>query len=51
MVISYGSFKIQITMTFGLTESEPAESYEQVVKRADDKLYIGKNGGRDRIVT
>ncbi len=50
-VISYGSFKIQITMTFGLTESEPAESYEQVVKRADDKLYIGKNGGRDRIVT
>lgn len=51
LVISYGGSEIQVTMTFGMTESEPTESYEQVVKRADDKLYIGKNGGRNQIVT
>ena len=51
LVIRYGESEIQVTMTFGIAESEPAESYEKVVKRADEKLYIGKNGGRDQIVT
>lgn len=51
LVIRYGESEIQVTMTFGIAESEPAESYEKVVKRADEKLYLGKNGGRDQIVT
>lgn len=50
LVVNYGNDDIQVTMTFGVTESTPAESYEQVVKRADEKLYVGKNGGRDQIV-
>lgn len=50
LVVNYGGADIQVTMTFGVTESAPAESCEKVVKRADEKLYIGKNGGRDQIV-
>ena len=50
LVVNYGGTDIQVTMTFGVTESTPAESYEKVVKRADEKLYVGKNGGRDQIV-
>ena len=38
------------TMTFGMGQSDPGESYEKVIKRADEKLYVGKNGGRDQIV-
>ena len=39
-----------LTMTFGMGQSDPGESYEKVIKRADEKLYVGKNGGRDQIV-
>lgn len=47
---AYGDSVIKVTMTFGIEESDLTEDYEQIIKRADEKLYIGKNNGRNQIV-
>lgn len=39
-----------MTMTFGLTEYDFHLSLDENIKLADDKLYQGKENGRDRIV-
>ena len=49
-VIRTESGDINITMTFGLTELDFAKDIDHSVKQADDKLYIGKNSGRNQIV-
>lgn len=41
---------IKITMTFGLAEYDFANGLEATIKEADQKLYMGKAAGRDRIV-
>jgi diguanylate cyclase (GGDEF)-like protein len=38
------------TVSFGLTESEPGEDLETVLRRADDALLQAKREGRDRVV-
>ena len=45
-----GSRKFSITITYGLAEYGFDGNAESVVKEADDKLYIGKENGRDQIV-
>lgn len=47
---TYGDNEIRIRMTFGVEAGHKDEHYEERVKRADNKLYIGKNNGRDQIV-
>lgn len=39
-----------VTMTFGLTEYDFHSDIDTFIKEADEKLYMGKEGGRDRIV-
>ncbi len=45
-----GSATFSITVTYGLAEYGFDGNSEAVVKEADDKLYIGKENGRDQIV-
>ena len=47
--IVYGGVNINITMTFGLTEGN-GDKIEHIVRDADEKLYQGKNSGRNQIV-
>ncbi len=47
--IVYGDVKLTITMTFGLTEGN-GDKIEHIVRDADEKLYQGKNSGRNKIV-
>lgn len=47
--IVYGDVELHITMTFGLTEGN-GEKIEHIVRDADEKLYQGKNSGRNQIV-
>lgn len=47
---SYEDSEIKVTMTFGVQEREGSLAYEQLIKEADNKLYVGKNNGRDQIV-
>ncbi len=45
-----GSAKFSITVTYGLAEYGFDGNSDALVKEADDKLYLGKENGRDQIV-
>lgn len=49
-VIRTGGGEIQITITGGVAEGHPGSNYEKVIKRADEKLYMGKQQGRNRVI-
>lgn len=46
-----GRKEFSVTMTFGLESYTNQCNYETVISQADNKLYIGKEGGRDQIVS
>ncbi len=45
-----GEAAVCITMTFGITQVTMGASIEQSIRDADDALYRGKTGGRNRVV-
>ena len=49
-VVNYNGEELKITMTFGLVEGD-MRNIDDIVKEADEMLYIGKQNGRNRIVT
>ena len=50
MTVAYEGHEVKVTMTFGLTEFDFSKSLDDNVQEADEKLYYGKNHGRDQIV-
>lgn len=48
--ISYEGQTHRVAMTFGLTEYDFHLSLDDNIRLADDKLYQGKDSGRDRII-
>ena len=50
IVVMKAGQEIRVTMTFGLTEYDYSGNYESMLTTADQKLYRGKEDGRDRIV-
>ncbi|MCM1252127.1 MAG: GGDEF domain-containing protein [Clostridium sp.] len=45
-----GEKTFSIAMTFGLTEYDFHSDIDSTIKEADEKLYMGKENGRDQIV-
>jgi two-component system cell cycle response regulator len=43
--------RLPVTASIGIATSENGDSVETLLKRADDALYIAKNGGRNRVVS
>lgn len=50
MRIKKDNLEVGITMTFGLAEYDYINGLTATLKEADEKLYMGKEKGRDRIV-
>lgn len=48
--IDYNGEKVSLTMTFGLVEYDYKKAIDHTIKEADDKLYMGKESGRNRVV-
>ncbi len=48
-IVEYKDEKLSITMTFGIVPGSD-EELDEIIKQADNLLYVGKEGGRDRIV-
>ena len=42
--------KLRVTVTVGATTFRPRESMQELLKRADTALYLGKKLGRDRVL-
>ena len=50
LVVPHGENNISVTMTYGVTEYALTNPLEENIKEVDEKLYMGKQSGRDRIV-
>ncbi|MCD7724101.1 MAG: GGDEF domain-containing protein [Clostridiales bacterium] len=50
IVFDGGTETFSVSMTFGLVEYDYRSDLNSLLKQADEKLYIGKESGRDRIV-
>ena len=50
LVFDGGTEIFSVTLTYGLVEYDFYSDINTVLKEADEKLYLGKEGGRDRIV-
>lgn len=49
-IFQYEENEVRVTMTIGVQEMDFEDSYEKMIKLADDKLYSGKRNGRNQIV-
>ena len=49
-VINYEGLQLKVTMTFGLVEYDTKLRLDENINIADERLYIGKEKGRDRII-
>ena len=50
MPLHFGEVDFGITITIGVEENDFESPIDQILDRADRKLYMGKVGGRDRVV-
>ena len=50
MQFKFNDIEFNLTMTFGLEEYTPYAQLENTIKKADEKLYLGKESGRDKVV-
>jgi len=47
----FESHQIQVSMTFGVSEFFIDDNIDQVINSADNKLYLGKNKGRNCVIS
>jgi len=47
---SYEGTPIKVTMTFGIEEFDSQIGIDKVISKADEKLYMGKKQGRNRVI-
>lgn len=47
---TFGETLLKITMTFGIEEFDQSNGIDKVIAAADEKLYMGKTSGRDRVI-
>ena len=50
-VVLYNDIEMKITVTIGLAFYEKGDTIQKLIKEADNNLYIGKESGRNRVVS
>lgn len=49
--INYGKLTIKITMSFGVVNGDNSDDYSELLRHADERLYLAKSNGRNRVVS
>lgn len=49
--LHYNNNEINLTASFGLAEVDKSDHINKTIKEADEKLYVAKNLGRNRVVS
>jgi diguanylate cyclase (GGDEF)-like protein len=49
-VCEYSDLQLKVTMSFGVEQLNRERTSDENIKRADDKLYIAKESGRNQVV-
>lgn len=47
--LSYGEEELRVTITLGATLVRPGDTFDSLIKRADQLMYQGKQAGRNRV--
>ncbi len=50
MTMDFEGFQFNITITVGVEETDFRSTLEELLESADEKLYLGKKSGRNRVV-
>ncbi|MBQ0001608.1 MAG: GGDEF domain-containing protein [Clostridiales bacterium] len=50
LTIPYGQQELHVTMTFGVEENDFTSDLKELVRQADEKLYYGKDHGRNCVI-
>lgn len=49
--LAFPPLKTRVTASFGIAQYQPDDTFETLVKRADEGLYAAKASGRNRVMT
>ena len=49
--LAFPPLETRVTASFGITQYRPGDTFERLVKRADEALYATKAAGRNRVMT
>lgn len=50
VALSFETYEFKITITIGVEENDFISLLNDILEKADQKLYMGKNSGRDQVV-
>lgn len=50
LIVSPGGVEVRVTMTFGVAGSDEWGEIKDIVKGADNRLYYGKEHGKDCVI-
>ena len=48
--VRYEGHDINVTITVGLSQRQKGQSIDEWIQNADEKLYVGKNSGKNKVV-
>jgi two-component system cell cycle response regulator len=53
IIVNGGRDKVAVTISVGIASTDEGakdDSSQRLIKRADEALYLAKNGGRNRVI-